>query len=1066
MASYLVSPLNFRQREDRVYRIGWDNQPPFQQPSENGAPAGFSVELVREAARRRGIRLQWIFHPANSEESLRRELVDLWPLITILPERKLVIHISDPYLQHEHYLLVQAGSSFVKPEDLGRATITLLDIPVNMTLARRALPGAQLVGRRSPKEAIEDVCQGSSEAAFVDEFTSLTTLLDGLHCNNQPLRVIWIPSLQTRLGVGATFRAAAVADEIRDEIRVMSQDGALRQIMARWDYYLPRNLETTNALLNAKRVELRLVVTIAVFALLFVLTLLAAILIRRQRNRIAFEVTERGLAEQALHESERRFRDLLESAQVVAIMIDPSDRISFCNDYALGITGWKGDEVIGHRADEFLDTVYLGQLTAAMEGSPAARPPLALWEGTMLTKDGGRRWIQWTSTVLRDTTGRPAGFAGLGEDVTELKRLQAEAAIRESEERFRAMAVGVAEEDLEGNVILANDPYGEILGTTKEALVGKNFRSYTHPDDIEPQLERMRRLVAGEISSLSFEKRYIRPDGLVLWATVQMSLICDHDCRPKHFIVVLDDITARKQAEAALRESEARFRNMADTAPVMIWVAGTDKLCTFFNKSWLTFTGRTMDEELGDGWAQGIHPDDLERCVATYQSSFDSRRGFQMEYRLRSADGKYRWVRDEGVPRFEPDGGFVGYIGSCIDVTDAKRDHEEALARQKLESVGVLAGGIAHDFNNLLGSIVADSELALADLSAGFPVREGVERIRSVALRAAEIVRELLAYAGKEKAVYEPIDLSLLVGEMLHLLKLSITKRAVLKVDLPGNLPAIRANSGQLRQVVLNLVTNASDALGQDEGVITVSLASVCIEPDSATGREFDLPEGEYLRLEVSDTGCGMTSEVIDRMFDPFFTTKFAGRGLGLSAVQGIIYGHGGAIDVESEPGQGTRFEILLPAIGESVRQDGPFPASVSDSDGRSAAGTVLIVEDEYSLRVPVSKMLRNKGYFVIEAGDGATALELFRANHSKIDVVLLDMTLPGMSGPDLYLEMQRSRPGVKVVLTTAYSQETASTSFAGQPAWAFIRKPYQIGDLSNLLRKACLDHKRVAAGG
>ena len=168
--------------------------------------------------------------------------------------------------------------------------------------------------------------------------------------------------------------------------------------------------------------------------------------------------------------------------------------------------------------------------------------------------------------------------------------------------------------------------------------------------------------------------------------------------------------------ESALRESEERFRNMADTAPVMIWVSGPDGPRTFFNKGWLRFTGRTMEEELGNGWVEGVHPEDRDRCCATYLEAFEARRPFQMEYRLRSTYGNNRWVRDEGVPRFGPAGQFAGYIGSCIDVTELKRDHEAATARQKLESVGVLAGGIAHDFNNLLGSIMADAELALADL--------------------------------------------------------------------------------------------------------------------------------------------------------------------------------------------------------------------------------------------------------------------------------------------------------------------------------------------------------------
>ena len=186
------------------------------------------------------------------------------------------------------------------------------------------------------------------------------------------------------------------------------------------------------------------------------------------------------------------------------------------------------------------------------------------------------------------------------------------------------------------------------------------------------------------------EKRYLRRDGVVAHTRLHISLVRDQDNAPKHFVGVLEDITEQLEAAVALRESEERFRNMADTAPVLIWVSGTDKRCTFFNKAWLTFTGKTMAEEIGDGWVKGVHPDDIDRCMTTYTSAFDARRTFQMEYRLQSADGTYRWVRDEGVPRVGPDGVFAGYIGSCLDVTDLKRDHQEALARQKLESLGVL----------------------------------------------------------------------------------------------------------------------------------------------------------------------------------------------------------------------------------------------------------------------------------------------------------------------------------------------------------------------------------------
>jgi PAS domain S-box-containing protein len=515
------------------------------------------------------------------------------------------------------------------------------------------------------------------------------------------------------------------------------------------------------------------------------------------------------------------------------------------------------------------------------------------------------------------------------------------------------------------------------------------------------------------------------------------------------------DLIDRSRVEEQLRESEEHFRTMADAAPVMIWTSGTDKLCTFFNKGWLEFTGRSLDQELGDRWTAGVHPDDLERCYATYSSSFDERRSFQMEYRLCRADGEYRWVLDDGVPRFAPDGGFAGYIGSCIDITDVKRTLEAAVAMQKLETVGQLASGIAHDFNNLLGSILASAEVGL-DGSAGSSAEEELLRIRTAAIRGAEMVSQLMIYSGKENPTFEMVDASLLVEEMMHLLKMSISKHVILETDLGEGLPAVHANPAQIRQVVMNLATNASEAIGDRDGVIRVTISRLRVGPDTPVTWASALPSGCYLMMQVADSGSGMTPEVQTRIFDPFFTTKFTGRGLGLATVQGIVRGHGGAINVVSSLGQGTRFEVLLPCADQPARDfRDTAPATSGNTEG-SVTGTVLVIEDEDTLRLSVSKILRAKGFSVIEASDGSAAVDLIRANELGIAVVLLDMTLPGMSGSQVFAELRRIRPDVKVILTSAYSYETVLTSVGALLGWDFVRKPYHLSDLLNSVRDAC----------
>jgi two-component system cell cycle sensor histidine kinase/response regulator CckA len=679
-------------------------------------------------------------------------------------------------------------------------------------------------------------------------------------------------------------------------------------------------------------------------------------------------------------------------------------------------------------------------------------------------KDGTFVWARVCKSLARDVENRPKHIIAIVEDITERKH--AEEALRENEQRLVSIynTVGdiifhvAVQPEGQFRFVSVNTAFLKVTGLSLDQVVGRTVGEVIPEPSLTTVLGKYRQAVE-QNTTVQWEETSDYPAGQ-LTGEVRVAPVHDDKGACTHLVGSVHDITERKRADAAIRESEERFRNMADTAPVLIWVSGPDKLLTFFNRGWLTFTGSSMEQAVGNGWIEKVHPHDRDRCYTIYTSAFDAHCTFQAECRLRRADGEYRWILITGGPRFESSGAFAGYVGSCTDITDLKRSQEESLARQKLESLGVLAGGVAHDFNNLLGSIVANSELVLSELPDGSPATEGVESIKNVAGRAAEIVRQMMSYAGQEDTVFEPVDLSGLLHEMLEFLKVSISKRATLNVTLSQKLPAVRANAAQLRQVILNLITNASESLGGQEGVISVTAARVRGSPgDSAP----NLGRSDYVCLDVSDTGYGMTEEVQSKIFDPFFTTKFPGRGLGLAVVKGIVRSHDGAIKVVSAPGRGSRFEILLPCSSEPACEGHDEAVSSATGQVVSFSGAVLIVEDEDALRLAVSKILRRKGYTVIEAANGDTGVSLLRDSAQEIDVVLLDLTLPGLSSREVLSELRRLRSDVKVIVTSAYSRDQVQTTLGGQQPWLYIRKPYRINELTDLLGESILGERTAS---
>jgi signal transduction histidine kinase/ligand-binding sensor domain-containing protein/CheY-like chemotaxis protein len=504
-----------------------------------------------------------------------------------------------------------------------------------------------------------------------------------------------------------------------------------------------------------------------------------------------------------------------------------------------------------------------------------------------------------------------------------------------------------------------------------------------------------------------------------------------------------------------LRRSEDRLKNAERLAHVGHWdwdlksdlLSGSEEICRIFDlpqDSTPTY----------HGFLQAVVPECREHVEQYVSECLAKKTGSSIEFQITRPDGGVRIVACKCEVSLNEEGLPARLFGACQDVTDSRRAQQEDLARKKLESVGVLAGGIAHDFNNLLGGVLAQAEVALEQCAAGGSPKEELKAIRAVAIRGSEIVRQLMMYSGKEGELRELVDVSRVVAEMIELLTISVSKRARLITDLGSDLPPVTANAAQIRQIVMNLVTNASEAMRDRDG--TIHVATRRVAPSRAETFTKDAAEGDYLQLEVSDTGCGMSPETRSKVFDPFYSTKGAGHGLGLAVVHGIVQSLGGTIDITSEVGRGTTIQVMLPCGQATTAEESSEPIS----EGREAARpseelSVLVVEDEDYLRQGVVRMLRKAGFTVFEVANGTAAIDLLRAQGSRIDVILLDMTIPGASSHEVLAEAAHVRPDVRVILTSAYSQEMLTPPMSAAQIQGFIRKPYRLGDLVQTLRKA-----------
>jgi PAS domain S-box-containing protein len=522
-----------------------------------------------------------------------------------------------------------------------------------------------------------------------------------------------------------------------------------------------------------------------------------------------------------------------------------------------------------------------------------------------------------------------------------------------------------------------------------------------------------------------------------------------------------------RKTQAELLDTHERFFDLYHNAPVGYFTLSENGQIQEANETGARMFGVHRNHLIKQPFSTFIHDEDQDQYYRSHHAVVTAKTHETCKVRIKKTEEKEVWVALEIMPRNAIDEVTTDELR--VVITDITKRHEaqekleaatkerhelelQVQQKQKLESLGVMAGGIAHDFNNILFAILGNADLALDSMPPDAEERYFLTEIETVARRAAELTEQMLAYSGKGSWAMEKVDLSSLIAAMAHLLEASLPKKAVVEYQFEEALPAVLADPSQLRQIVMNLLANASEAFGEDSGRIVVktgfTLASQAYLAE--THSHEPLAAGRYVYLEVVDTGAGMTEEAQRRVFEPFFTTKFTGRGLGMAAVLGIARAHNGAINIETAPGKGTTIRFLLPALGERVLPPGEIKALDEHWKGH---GTICLVDDEAQIRKMLTTTLTRKGFSVLTAADGLEAIKVFQAHRDEITCVLMDLTMPRMGGEECFIQLQGIRDDIPVILISGYSEEDLSECVKTMGFAGFIQKPVLHKELFEKIR-------------
>jgi two-component system cell cycle sensor histidine kinase/response regulator CckA len=638
----------------------------------------------------------------------------------------------------------------------------------------------------------------------------------------------------------------------------------------------------------------------------------------------------------------------------------------------------------------------------------------------------------------------------------------ADAAMRESEEQLRVIfetsESGIIVVSPEGIIDFANRRMAEMFGMTLHELIGTPYPDHLHESEIQVGDDRMRELIKGEIQLVTLDRRYIRGDGTDFWGHLSGRRLENPDGSLRGLVGVIADITERKMAEDELQKSKMRYEALFTRASDGIFILSIDGKLIEVNESFARMHGYSPQEML-QMKLQDLDTPESFRSAPERMRRLSAGESLTFEVEHYHKDGH---VFPLEVSASLISSGGESYI-QCFhrDISERKQAEEERRQleeqfhhAQKLESLGVLTGGIAHDFNNILTVILGYCYMGRRDLNSEQEYRAAFQHIETAGNRAADLCRQMLTYAGRTESVQTRLGLCLLVDEVVKMLQSTIKKNVTIELDLGRDLPEIMGDTSQIQQIVMNLIINAAEAIGDANGTIKVVLTKTIIPIEQRFTDVFGtiVHAGSYLYLEVTDTGSGMDKETHKRIFEPFYTTKFTGRGLGMSAIRGIIKAHDAALQLISKPDVGTTFKVYFPHLAASLVD--ASTALTAPPLTEKAGGTILLVDDEHILREMGETMLEAMGFTAITASNGGEALEIYRERGNGIDLILLDLVMPVMGGLEAYHELRKISHTVPILICSGYSIESVNGTTDNDDHAGFMHKPYKPGELRDAIVK------------